>query len=644
MIFDGTNGPDTLTGTSGDDVFNPLLGNDTVDGGDGFDVLNVDYASAVPGSSPTRSEVYAVGLGYAGFLQDSSGLNLTFFRDIEAINFRGDAGDNILSVIASPTVVGGALNLDGGAGRDQLILDVSAFASSSFIVGAAGSVTSNRGTFSNWESYDISLGTGVNTVTTGAGDDTIRSTGIDTVNGGAGNDSWVGNYIAMPGSLTFDFSGTSGRLSNGTTLTGIENVTLFANSVEVDIRSSTGYPSRYHVVSTSDTLTVSNAGPAGSVTFGTILWNSSGFGGSVSSSDPSGTPSATTSFGAIAVLNLATGAGNDSVSIDAPGTGSTNSVVINACAGYDILQLRLTFAPGASFSVDSHNVGHTQSGTFSNFESYWVYASDGGNTISTGAGDDFLYGGSGSDILSGGAGSDVLIGAGSADRILGLTNGDSLFGGAGDDTLSGGLGNDTLNGGSGNDTVTYADALGGVSVDLDIDGRQNTGSEGRDLLISIENLTGSNFDDRLSGDCGNNRLVGGEGNDVLSGRSGNDVLIGGGGADILTGGSGADTFVFDSLTVSADRDIITDFTSRVDHIALSRSVFAAFANDPLGGLSRSEFVIGTQATTANQHIIYNAQTGALYYDADGVGGEAQVQIAMLRDHPHLTLADFQLIG
>jgi hypothetical protein len=59
-------------------------------------------------------------------------------------------------------------------------------------------------------------------------------------------------------------------------------------------------------------------------------------------------------------------------------------------------------------------------------------------------------------------------------------------------------GNDVFNGTAGtNDTVSYENALAGVVVSLAISSDQNTVGSGTDTLVSIENLTGSAFDDSL---------------------------------------------------------------------------------------------------------------------------------------------------
>ncbi|MFM7754669.1 MAG: hypothetical protein ACKO58_09800, partial [Cyanobium sp.] len=74
---------------------------------------------------------------------------------------------------------------------------------------------------------------------------------------------------------------------------------------------------------------------------------------------------------------------------------------------------------------------------------------------------------------------------------------------------------DVINGFGGIDTVSYVNATSAVNVYLSITGFQNTRGSGFDRLISIENLTGSNFNDTLSGDAGNNVLNGGTGVDTV---------------------------------------------------------------------------------------------------------------------------------
>jgi Ca2+-binding RTX toxin-like protein len=131
-------------------------------------------------------------------------------------------------------------------------------------------------------------------------------------------------------------------------------------------------------------------------------------------------------------------------------------------------------------------------------------------------------------------GNDTIFGKGGADKIYGL-------GGA--DIIKGGGGADTIYGGTGNDTADYSDSTEAVFVMINSGGGYGEGFGGTaegDTLWSIENVTGSNYDDWLIGDGGNNTLKGREGNDTLEGGYGTDKLYGGDDDDILKGGAGAD--------------------------------------------------------------------------------------------------------
>ncbi len=142
----------------------------------------------------------------------------------------------------------------------------------------------------------------------------------------------------------------------------------------------------------------------------------------------------------------------------------------------------------------------------------------------------------------------------------------------------------------------------------------------------------------VAGNGGNDVITGGSAGDTINGGAGNDTINGGTGKDTLTGGADQDTFVF----TSADGDKIADFSVADDTIALSKTTFAAITeqNNVDHILTASQFVIGSAATTADQHVIYNAATGALYYDADGNGAGAMVQIALLTKNLTLTHDDF----
>jgi Ca2+-binding RTX toxin-like protein len=144
--------------------------------------------------------------------------------------------------------------------------------------------------------------------------------------------------------------------------------------------------------------------------------------------------------------------------------------------------------------------------------------------------------------LNGTDSDNVLTGTDLSEKIQGNAGNDILIGAGGDDRMNGGTGADRLDGGTGIDTATYATSAAGVSVKLNLVTAQvSAGDASGDILINIENLTGSAFSDTLYGDANANTLLGGAGDDYLYGRTGNDVIDGGTGNDWIEGGAGADT-------------------------------------------------------------------------------------------------------
>jgi Ca2+-binding RTX toxin-like protein len=233
---------------------------------------------------------------------------------------------------------------------------------------------------------------------------------------------------------------------------------------------------------------------------------------------------------------------------DGPGPGA------NSAENY---QLKMTVdysgapdtAPDHAYSASDHHGGGDSMSI--------SYQADHSLTGTTG--DDTLVAGNGDYLINAGDGNDVLVAG---------TGNNELHGDAGNDLLYSGPGNDLLDGGTGIDTVSYAHATAGVTVNLGETGAQNTFGAGSDTVTAIENLTGSNFNDLLTGDNNSNIITGGLGNDVLNGEGGDDFLIGGLGNNTLTGGGGADTFQW--LDGNSGHDVITDFTPGADKLDLSQ--------------------------------------------------------------------------
>jgi Ca2+-binding RTX toxin-like protein len=266
----------------------------------------------------------------------------------------------------------------------------------------------------------------------------------------------------------------------------------------------------------------------------------------------------------------------------------------------------------------------------------------GNDVVSGGTGNDLLIGGLGDDFLDGGEGIDTLsyaaeglalnvnlnltgeqrvlasryeddrilnienvIGGYASDRLTGNAYNNNLDGGNGDDILSSGLGNDTLRGATGNDTInggggvdtaTYEGAASAVTVNLNSTASQNTRGAGVDLLLNIENLTGSSYADTLIGNAAAN------------------VLTGGLGKDTLTGGAGNDIFDFNSLlemgTISTSWDVISDFRTgdKIDLSTLDANT-ATTTNDAF-----SSIIASTIAFTQTGQL--KVANGVLYGNTD----------------------------
>ncbi len=141
------------------------------------------------------------------------------------------------------------------------------------------------------------------------------------------------------------------------------------------------------------------------------------------------------------------------------------------------------------------------------------------------------------------------------DVLIGTSQTDSIDAKGGSDIIVHTAGGDTIEGGNGNDTISYlARAKGGVINLLEdtgvtdfVKGFFGGGSATGDFtyavtekITGVENVIGSKFNDKISGDHGSNKLFGNAGADKLIGNGGADDLRGGSGNDKLFGGSGGD--------------------------------------------------------------------------------------------------------
>ena len=205
-----------------------------------------------------------------------------------------------------------------------------------------------------------------------------------------------------------------------------------------------------------------------------------------------------------------------------------------------------------------------------------------------------------------------------------------------------------------------------VINDADINPEITAGTADHDVFF------GGALGDVLAGSLGNDRLFGGAGADTLKGEAGNDMLGGGAGKDKLYGGKGKtsrDAFVFDTKLTNAKgapnkslanqhKDQILDFGPKYDSIFFDDAAFTnktiakslknkGAALDKPVKMKSSFFKVGDKAADKDDFFIYNARTKKLYFDVDGSGAKAMVEIASLKlqkgEGTTLTWKDFFFI-
>ncbi len=276
----------------------------------------------------------------------------------------------------------------------------------------------------------------------------------------------------------------------------------------------------------------------------------------------------------------------------------------------------------------------------------FLFGLTGDDVISGGLGDDFLVGGAGADNLDGGAGSDTVSymnsqsvfvrlwngtasdgdALASIENVIGSSHDDAIIGSnMVDNIIEGGGGADYINGLGGDDTVSYQGSSNGVVVRL-WNGTGSSGDAEGDVLVDIENVTGSNHNDAIIGsNMVDNFIEGGGGADYINGLGGNNaasykhsetgvtvrlwngtgtggdaegdtlvnivnvrgsefgdtllgsfgtdnILFGGGGGDHLFGLSGNDTFMFSD---NFGNDVIHDFADGSEFMDMTESSLSA---------------------------------------------------------------------
>jgi Ca2+-binding RTX toxin-like protein len=508
---------DTLIGSNEDDWLAPSGGNDSIVGGDGFDVLaysgnptsgvsvNLATRTASDGDGGTDAftGIEAVLTGYSNdtVIGDSGFNAIVLGAGADYADAAG--GTDVVSYRfgSSPGAVAYTYN-ESGNGRlfSGVTIDL-----------AAGRATDYGGSVDTILNFEYASGSSMHDSILGSsGDNELEgSEGNDTINGGAGNDTiWkgAGNDLLMgdAGNDLYRVDAATGRVI-------IDDA---SGNDTVDFGGEAG-----REIFTSDISSVAGIEAFDLVGSGNILHLTA-----ARAISASGT-------GLFRVF----GGGADRIIFDDTGWVRTGS-----SGGFDTLS--------------------NSAGNATVIASTGLASSDIGSVIDAGDGNDTIIAGNGADTIDGGNGSDIIAGFGGNDSILGGTGDDSINGGNGDDTVLRSHGNDLIQGGNGNDDLSGA-------------GRSRLfGGDGNDILkvelVEAGTLMGDGGDDTLIGTPisliamgGAFSMAGGEGNDSVTlgasymtaqvtGGNGDDVLSVGAGVETVDGGAGNDTIIAHNTPVT----------------------------------------------------------------------------------------------
>lgn len=320
-----------------------------------------------------------------------------------------------------------------------------------------------------------------------------------------------------------------------------------------------------------------------------------------------------------------------------------------------------------------------------------VAAGDGSDILDGGSGDDHLFGGMRDDVLIGGTGHDTMTGGPDNDLYYVDSQGDvvvELAGGGSSDvvaasvsyaldaaarvellrttanaglsaidltgngfsqTINGNDGTNILNGKGGADSMRglggndlyYVDNAGDVVIEGIGQGVLDQVAANVSFVLGaaarIERLTTTSSQGTAAID-----LTGNGFNQTIVGNAGANHIDGKAGSDQLHGLGGADTFAFSTAIGPGNVDTIADFNGAADTIQLGATVFTTLTAGPLdpAGFRAND---SGQAQDTSDRIVYETDTGRLYYDEDGNGSGARVHFATLTGAPILTNADFIVI-
>lgn len=514
-IIDGGNDNDTLTGGEGNDTINGGAGDDTIRGGGSFSPF--DAGNDILNGGDGNDTIF--GDNGDDVIDGGAGNDILRGGDGSDTIYGGEGNDNINDSSSNANLI------HGGDGDDTVTITGGIGFATNTVYGDAGNDT-----------IDASAASGNNLMDGGSGDDTIiGGAGDDTIIAGVGNNTLTGDS----GADTFIISQDTGTQ---TTITDFETTVV---GEKIDISQFSAFTSFGDLTITSasaivdlgngQTLTLLGLSPA-SLSGDDFIFHEN-----VAPSD------VTIDVSAVDRITDPSLIGKLSV-VDAD-VADTHSFTVDD-ARFEVVNgvLKMVNANALDTEVSRSvkiNVTATDP-SFAQFTKAIQIATPAlGGAFGTPDADIIIDPFADADRIFGNGGNDYLAGSEGADIISGGSGDDTIYAAGGDDIIYGENGADTIDGGDGEDTVTYWAADAGITVNLALGTASGSEAEG-DVLVNVERVGATNFNDTLVGDAQNNLFLAGAGDDTLSGGAGDDTVFGSVGMDIIHGNDGNDELFGDS--------------------------------------------------------------------------------------------------
>ncbi len=546
---------DTIIGDGRDNTFDPRAGNDTVDGGAGYDIIN--YGSSNFSNAQLinfTTGVMTDGLGGTDAVTNVEEVRLGGGNDTIIGSARWD---NVQGNSGSDSFVGGGGSdwMRGGAGNDTI--DGSAGGGLEAEMMQSDFDTAAYDDAGIFQAVNINLNTGVAIDGFGNTDQLID---IERVRGTQFADTFLGSATANFRQERFEGLGGNDTINGqgGFDISAYERDRFYGGVSGVNVNLSTGFA--IDGFGSTDTL-IGVEGARGTIFADTFL-------------------------GGTARNWFRSQGGADT--IDGGADNDTFSLYFGDQIGGTGVSVNLATGTGVNFDATILTISNVETidGSYGNDT---IVGSTNADNLSGDLGNDSISGGGGDDTISGGAGTDTLVGGNGSDwlgfvfdisvpvdnglnanqlaafgwltqnwnwtgvtvnlatgvmsgfdgavdtfsefeNLFGTYLADSLTGDSNANSFRGYAGNDTIDGGGGSDTVFYSRTLNslagivvqngtgddpnGVYVDL-IAGTAADGHGTTDTLISIENVIGSEYGDQFVASSAANSFDGRSGVDYV---------------------------------------------------------------------------------------------------------------------------------